>query len=124
MAGPASTDDEPAESQRKASPQAAPGFQSGPDGFLYANGKRFHIKGLNWWGSEGVNAVPGGLHRRTVEELLDFVAEQGFNAIRLLVNHHSILVNGKVNAGEPPLGQRQTQLPPSSVLEPAVCRCI
>lgn len=88
-----------APNEPKAKPHVAPGFQSGPDGFLYANGKRFHVKGINWWGSETVNAVPGGLQRRTMDELLDFIAEQGFNAIRLLLNHHSVLVNGKVNQG-------------------------
>ena len=87
------------ESAGRSDPSAAPGFQSGPDGFLYANGRRFYIKGVNWWGSETANTVPGGLHRRTMDELLDFIAEQGFNAIRLLLNHHSVLVNGKVNQG-------------------------
>ena len=87
------------ESTHRSDPSTAPGFQSGPDGFLYANGRRFHIKGVNWWGSETANTVPGGLHRRTMDELLDFIAEQGFNAVRLLLNHHSVLVNGKVNQG-------------------------
>lgn len=52
-----------------------------------------------WWGSETANAVPGGLQHRTMDELLDFIAEQGFNTVRLLLNHHSVLVNGKVNHG-------------------------
>ena len=83
----------------RSDPAVAPGFQSGPDGFLHANGKRFHVKGINWWGSETANAVPGGLTHRTMDELLDFVSEQGFNAVRLLLNHHSVLVNGKINQG-------------------------
>ena len=98
MTAPASSSG-PASSKRKPDPHAAPGFQSGPDGFLYANGKRFHIKGINWWGSETANAVPGGLQRRTMDDLLDFISDQGFNAVRLLLNHHAVLVNSKVNQG-------------------------
>ena len=99
MEAPASSMAPEAKSSGRSEPGAAPGFQSGPDGFLYANGKRFQLKGINWWGSETANAVPGGLQHRTMDELLDFIAEQGFNAVRLLLNHHSVLVNGKVNQG-------------------------
>ena len=100
MQAPASTSSTTtAKSSGRSDPGVAPGFQSGPDGFLHANGKRFHLKGINWWGSETANAVPGGLMHRTMDELLDFVSEQGFNAVRLLLNHHSVLVNGKVNQG-------------------------
>lgn len=99
MQAPASSSTAPAKSSGRSAPGVAPGFQSGPDGFLHANGKRFHLKGVNWWGSETANAVPGGLMHRTIDELLDFISEQGFNAVRLLLNHHSVLVNGKVNQG-------------------------
>ena len=32
-------------------------------------------------------------------ELLDFVRDSGFNALRILVNHHFVLVNRQLNAG-------------------------
>jgi aryl-phospho-beta-D-glucosidase BglC (GH1 family) len=76
----------------------APGFQS-MGGRLYANGQPFDVKGINWFGSETEMTVPGGLRERKLGELLDFVACEGFNALRLLVNHHFILVNRQLNAG-------------------------
>ena len=76
----------------------APGFQS-MDGKLYANGQPFHVKGINWFGSETEMTVPGGLRERRMGELLDFVRDSGFNALRILVNHHFVLVNRQLNAG-------------------------
>ena len=32
----------------------------GHDGLLYANGRQFHIKGVNWFGSEGRSGPPLG----------------------------------------------------------------
>ncbi|KAL1498800.1 hypothetical protein AB1Y20_014107 [Prymnesium parvum] len=74
------------------------GFQTGEDGQLYANGRRFLVKGVNWWGLEGPGRAPGGLGARGMDELMDFLAEQRFNAMRTLVNHHAVLVNGKLAA--------------------------
>ena len=76
----------------------APGFQS-MDGKLYANGQPFSVKGINWFGSETEMTVPGGLRERRMGELLDFVRDSGFNALRILVNHHFVLVNRQLNAG-------------------------
>ena len=76
----------------------APGFQS-MDGKLYANGAPFSVKGINWFGSETEMTVPGGLRERRMGELLDFVRDSGFNALRILVNHHFVLVNRQLNAG-------------------------
>ena len=69
------------------------------DGKLYANGQPFHVKGINWFGSETEMTVPGGLRERRMGELLDFVRDSGFNALRILVNHHFVLVNRQLNAG-------------------------
>ena len=79
---------------------APPGFETGTDGRLMANGKEFVIKGINWWGTEGPTRVFGGLRKRSMDGLLDFIQEQGFNAIRILVSHHAVLINGKIAAGE------------------------
>ena len=86
----------------------APGFQTGEDGFLYGNGKRFIVKGVNWWGLEGPNRAPGGLMTRGMDELFDFLAEQGFNAMRTLVCHHGVLINGKLAAGSFDEGRNPT----------------
>lgn len=77
-----------------------PGFQTGSNGFLMENGKRFTIKGINWWGTEGTSRTFGGLKEQSMDELLDFISEQGFNAIRILVNHRAVMINGKIPAGE------------------------
>ena len=65
-----------------------------------ANGKPFLIKGVNWWGTEGPTRVFGGLKQRSMDGLLDFIVEQGFNAIRILVSHHAVMINGKIPASE------------------------
>ena len=83
-----------------ASSIVAPGFQTGVDGKLRANGKPFVIKGINWWGTEGSTRVFGGLKQRSMDGLLDFIQEQGFNSIRILVNHRAVMINGKIPASE------------------------
>ena len=87
-----------ARTPQEAEPEVAPGFQS-MDGKLYANGQPFSVKGINWFGSETEMTVPGGLRERRMGELLDFVRDSGFNALRIHVNHHFVLVNRQLNAG-------------------------
>ena len=79
---------------------APPGFQTGANGKLMANGKPFVIKGVNWWGTEGSTRTFGGLKSRSMDSLLDFIEEQGFNAIRILLNHRGVMINGKIPASE------------------------
>lgn len=70
------------------------------DGQLFANGEPFYVKGANWFGSEGRTGPPGGLSAHTVGWYLDFLSANGFNAIRLLFNHESILGDGRISAAE------------------------
>lgn len=58
------------------------------------------IKGINWWGTEGPSRVFGGLKSRSMDGLLDFIQEQGFNSIRILISHRAVMINGKIPAGE------------------------
>lgn len=67
---------------------------------MMANGKPFLIKGINWWGTEGATRTFGGLKQRSMDGILDFIQEKGFNAIRILVSHRSVMVNGKLPASE------------------------
>ena len=66
---------------------------SSADGGLFASNPlrtdRISIKGVNWFGAEGMNAAPDGLWERSAAEYLDFAVEHGFNALRLplAVNH-------------------------------------
>ena len=45
---------------------------------------------------------------RGMDELFDFLAEQGFNAMRTLVCHHGVLINGKLAAGSFDEGRNPT----------------
>ena len=39
----------------------------GHNGAMYANGKRLHIKGVNWFGSEGRSGPPLGLDKHHID---------------------------------------------------------
>ena len=60
-------------------------------GFLWANGARFYIKGINWFGSEGRAGPPLGLDKHDISWYMRFLTDNGFNAIRFLFNHETIL---------------------------------
>ena len=49
-----------------------------------------HIKGANWFGTEEQHAVLYGLEKRSLDDLLAFLAANGFNALRLLFNHEHV----------------------------------
>ena len=65
----------------------------GTRGRLYADGRQFTIKGLNWFGSEGGNVPPGGLQAHPASWYMQFMASRGFNAIRFLFNHENMLLD-------------------------------
>jgi endoglucanase len=52
-------------------------------GKLWANGQRFHLKGASWFGFETSARVPHGLWSKDYKFLLDFLANNGFNTIRI-----------------------------------------
>ena len=68
------------------------------DGKLLANGKEFRIKGINWFGSESGPWPPFGLDHNSIDFYLKFLADNGFNAVRLLFNHQSVLEDEPVGA--------------------------
>ena len=61
------------------------------NGTIFANLEPFKIKGINWHGMEGHDGVLGGLTKRRLEDLLDFVEAKGFNAIRLAVSAWNVI---------------------------------
>jgi hypothetical protein len=69
---------------------------SAHEGALWANGKKFYVKGINWYGSEGRTGAPTGLHKHSIDWYIDLLAENGFNALRLLFNHESALHDGPI----------------------------
>ena len=69
-------------------------------GRLYANEQQFHLKGVNWFGSEGRAGPPGGLNYHPIDWYMDFLARHQFNAVRLLFNHESVLQNEPIETSE------------------------
>mmetsp|Transcript_45072 Transcript_45072/g.73442 ORF Transcript_45072/g.73442 Transcript_45072/m.73442 type:complete len:284 (+) Transcript_45072:190-1041(+) len=53
------------------------------NGQIYGNGKPFSIKGLNWFGFETETLVPHGLWAVPLKNMLDFIQQNGFNAVRI-----------------------------------------
>jgi endoglucanase len=66
---------------------------------LYADGKRFHLLGINWYGSESTIQMPEGLGYRPIGEYIDFLANHRFNALRLLFNAEDWRANPVVAFG-------------------------
>ena len=61
------------------------------EGKLYANGERLHIKGVNWFGSEGRSGPPLGLDKHPISWYMSLLKTHKFNAIRFLFNHKTVL---------------------------------
>ena len=71
----------------------------GRDGVLNGNGKPFHVKGVNWVGSEGRAGPPLGLDKHQISWYMEWLRTHKFNAIRLLFNHEMMLADSPL---EPP----------------------
>jgi aryl-phospho-beta-D-glucosidase BglC (GH1 family) len=52
-------------------------------GGLYVNGNRLKLKGTSWFGFETSVNAPHGLWAKSYTFFLDFLANNGFNAIRV-----------------------------------------
>ena len=57
---------------------------------------KFDLRGVSWFGAEGGGACPDGLWQRPASEYLDFVKQNGFNAIRLPLAADTILADPEV----------------------------
>ena len=68
------------------------------DGSLRANGHPFQLKGVVWLGAESALGLPGGLERRSVDELLGLVQHYGFNAIKIPFLHQHVLFDEPIPA--------------------------
>ena len=70
-----------------------------------ANGDAVQIKAVAWFGAENDVRAPHGLWTRTMEDMMDQMVEQGFNAIRLPFSVQNILENQVATsvAGDPSL---------------------
>ena len=55
----------------------------GRDGKLLANGRPYHIKGVNWWGCEGFPwHAPYGLDVHSVDWYMEWLHQYNFNSVR------------------------------------------
>jgi len=66
---------------------------NGHDGRLYANGVKFSVKGLNWFGAETAMRVPDGLWKTTLANVFSFMSEHGFNSLRLFFSLQNVAEN-------------------------------
>lgn len=73
--------------ERSRSPEATLLNFEARDSLILLDGKRFDVRGVNWFGSEGDALLPLGLNLRSIDDILAFIAHQGFNAVRILFNH-------------------------------------
>ena len=48
------------------------------------------------YGSEGRTGAPGGLHKHSIDYYIELLKSNGFNALRLLFNHESVLRDGRI----------------------------
>lgn len=53
------------------------------NGELMVHDQVFHLKGVNWYGSETEEAAVQGLDKRTMDDIFFFLQAQKFNALRL-----------------------------------------
>ncbi len=67
-------------------------------GKLFVNGMPLYIKGVTWFGSENRAGPPLGLDRNPISWYMQFLSDNGFNAIRFLFNHDDFLTNDVLDA--------------------------
>ena len=53
------------------------------------------MKGLNWFGAEDPRRIPYGLWERSLPDLMAFMSENGFNALRLFISLQNLDENKK-----------------------------
>ena len=67
------------------------------DGIIVANGRtHVQLKGVNWHGPES-GGPPNGLKHHPLDWYFDFLVTNGFNAIRLSINHRDVLDDSAVD---------------------------
>ncbi|KAJ2964720.1 hypothetical protein NQ176_g10774 [Zarea fungicola] len=82
---------------------------------LGADNQRVKLRCINWAGHLEVN-VPEGLHKQPVNYIASWIANQGFNCVRLTYSIDMALNNGIGHAGA--LRRRRRQEP-----VPRQCHC-
>mmetsp|Transcript_18203 Transcript_18203/g.57202 ORF Transcript_18203/g.57202 Transcript_18203/m.57202 type:complete len:516 (+) Transcript_18203:294-1841(+) len=68
------------------------------DGEVLLDGEPFIFKGVSWYGGESDLFHPHGLWKQPIDFYLEFVADRGFNALRLPIATDVVLDNPKVKS--------------------------
>ena len=63
------------------------------NGHLFINNKRFYLKGASWFGFETGTSVTHGLWAVDYKFIIDFLANNHFNAVRLPFSLDMVLKN-------------------------------
>lgn len=61
------------------------------DGSLWHGNERIRLKGVSWFGCETPDACVHGLWAHNIDHYLDFLAQHGFNALRIPFSMHLAL---------------------------------
>lgn len=83
-------------------------FHASSRWIMDANGQRIKLRCINWAGHMEAN-LPEGLHKQSLEYLVDWIANQGFNCVRLtyavdLVKNANLTVKESFTAAASPAG--------------------
>ena len=67
----------------------SPPFQTAGRHIVDANGQRFKLASINWYGASDVHFVPGGLDSRHRSQIAATIRRMGFNSVRIECFAHS-----------------------------------
>ncbi|KAK5729914.1 hypothetical protein LTR17_011553 [Elasticomyces elasticus] len=70
-----------------------PPLQTAGRHIVDANGKRFKLASINWYGASDVHFVPGGLDKRHRTELAATIRQMGFNSVRFPYSDQMVIDN-------------------------------
>ncbi|KAK0278205.1 hypothetical protein LTR35_009528 [Friedmanniomyces endolithicus] len=74
-------------------PQHTPPFTTAGRHIVDANGKRFKLASINWYGASDVHFVPGGLEKRHRTEIAATIRRMGFNSVRFPYSDQMVIDN-------------------------------
>eukprot|EP00965_Chrysotila_dentata_P107571 3554081-Pleurochrysis_carterae.AAC.2 len=83
-------------------------------------GRPFQIKGASWFGAEGSGGAPDGLWVHNIDYYVGFLAQHGFNAIRLPFAMDNAMRNRAPQAGMTRAAPELNRLPTLDILERVV----
>ncbi|KAK4542693.1 hypothetical protein LTR36_006265 [Oleoguttula mirabilis] len=77
----------------KSKPQFTPPFRTAGRHIVDADGRRFKLASINWYGASDIYYVPGGLDVRHRSEIAATIRRMGFNSVRFPYSDQMVLEN-------------------------------